>query len=35
MKQKEVDERIELNDQLVLAIIEKMIKQRKGFHYTI
>ena len=29
MKQKEVDERIELNDQLVLAIIEKMIKQRK------
>ena len=29
MKQKEVDERIELTDQLVLAIIEKMIKQRK------
>lgn len=29
MKQKEVDERIELNDQQVLAIIEKMIKQRK------
>ncbi len=29
MKQKEVDERIELNDALVLAIIEKMIKQRK------
>jgi uncharacterized protein YqeY len=29
MKQKEVDERIELNDTQVLAIIEKMIKQRK------
>ena len=29
MKQKEVDERIELNDAHVLAIIEKMIKQRK------
>ena len=29
MKQKEVDERIELNDAQVLAIIEKMIKQRK------
>ena len=29
MKQKEVDERIELNDTHVLAIIEKMIKQRK------
>ena len=29
MKQKEVDERIELNDTMVLAIIEKMIKQRK------
>ena len=29
MKQKEVDERIELSDELVLAIIEKMIKQRK------
>lgn len=29
MKQKEVDERIELNDQQVQAIIEKMIKQRK------
>ena len=28
MKQKEVDERIELTDTLVLAIIEKMIKQR-------
>ena len=29
MKQKEVDERIELTDANVLAIIEKMIKQRK------
>ncbi len=29
IKQKEVDERIELNDTHVLAIIEKMIKQRK------
>jgi len=29
MKQKEVDERIELNDTMILAIIEKMIKQRK------
>ncbi|TFV87290.1 GatB/YqeY domain-containing protein [Oxalobacteraceae bacterium OM1] len=29
MKQKEVDERIELTDQHVLGIIEKMIKQRK------
>ncbi len=29
MKQKEIDERIELNDQQILAIIEKMIKQRK------
>lgn len=29
MKQKEVDERIELTDPMVLAIIEKMIKQRK------
>ena len=29
MKQKEVDERVELTDALVLAIIEKMIKQRK------
>jgi len=29
MKQKEVDERIELNDAHVLAIIEKMIKQRR------
>ncbi|MBC3919251.1 GatB/YqeY domain-containing protein [Undibacterium sp. CY18W] len=29
MKQKEVDERIELDDGMVLVIIEKMIKQRK------
>ena len=29
MKQKEVDERIELTDTLILAIIEKMLKQRK------
>lgn len=29
MKQKEVDERIELNDAHILAIIEKMLKQRK------
>lgn len=29
IKQKEVDERIELGDTHVLAIIEKMIKQRK------
>jgi uncharacterized protein YqeY len=29
IKQKEVDERIELDDAQVLAIIEKMIKQRK------
>jgi uncharacterized protein YqeY len=29
MKQKEVDERIELTDALIIAIIEKMIKQRK------
>jgi uncharacterized protein len=29
MKQKEVDERVELDDAMVLAIIEKMIKQRK------
>ena len=29
IKQKEVDERIEVNDAQVLAIIEKMIKQRK------
>ncbi len=29
MKQKEVDERVELTDALITAIIEKMIKQRK------
>ena len=29
MKQKEVDERVELTDAHVLAIVEKMIKQRK------
>jgi uncharacterized protein YqeY len=29
IKQKEVDERIEVNDEQVLTIIEKMIKQRK------
>ena len=29
MKQKEVDERVELTDSMVMAIIEKMIKQRK------
>ena len=29
MKQKEVDERVELDDGMVLVIIEKMLKQRK------
>jgi len=29
MKQKEVDERIELNDEQVLAILDKMVKQRR------
>ncbi len=29
MKQREVDERIELNDQQVLAVLEKMVKQRR------
>ena len=29
LKQKEVDERIELTDDLILAIIEKMLKQRR------
>lgn len=29
MKQKEVDERVELDDKMILAIVEKMIKQRK------
>lgn len=29
IKQKEVDERVEMDDTLVLAILEKMMKQRK------
>ncbi|MGD2118865.1 MAG: GatB/YqeY domain-containing protein [Chromatiales bacterium] len=29
LKQKEVDERIELNDEQVLAILDKMVKQRR------
>ena len=29
IKQKEVDERIELDDQLVLAVLDKMVKQRR------
>ncbi|WP_075793210.1 GatB/YqeY domain-containing protein [Massilia putida] len=29
IKRKEVDERVELNDAQVLAVVEKMIKQRK------
>ena len=29
MKQKEVDERIELDDAAIVAIIDKLIKQRK------
>ena len=29
IKQKEVDERIDMTDPLVLAVIEKMVKQRK------
>jgi uncharacterized protein YqeY len=29
MKQKEVDERIQLDDAQVLAVLEKMVKQRK------
>lgn len=29
MKQREVDERIELDDQQVLAVLEKMVKQRR------
>jgi uncharacterized protein len=29
IKQKEVDERIEMTDELVLAVLEKMMKQRK------
>ena len=29
IKQKEVDERVELDDAAVLAVLEKMVKQRK------
>ncbi|GAB2464529.1 MAG: GatB/YqeY domain-containing protein [Comamonas sp.] len=29
MKQKEVDDRVELDDAMVIAIVDKMIKQRK------
>ena len=29
IKQREVDERIEMNDAMVIVVIEKMIKQRK------
>ncbi|MFT3755398.1 MAG: GatB/YqeY domain-containing protein [Pseudoxanthomonas sp.] len=29
LKQREVDERIEINDAIVLAVLEKMVKQRK------
>jgi len=29
IKQKEVDERVEMTDELVLAVLEKMMKQRK------
>lgn len=29
MKQKEVDERVELNDAMIVAIVDKLIKQRK------
>jgi uncharacterized protein YqeY len=29
LKQREVDERIEITDDIVLAVIEKMLKQRK------
>ncbi len=29
MKQKEVDERVELDDTAIIAVIEKMLKQRK------
>ncbi|MEG0920951.1 MAG: GatB/YqeY domain-containing protein [Comamonas sp.] len=29
MKQKEVDERVEVDDAMVIAIVDKMIKQRK------
>ena len=29
LKQKEVDERVELDDAMVIAIVDKMVKQRK------
>ncbi len=29
MKQKEVDERVELDDTMIIAIVDKMLKQRK------
>jgi uncharacterized protein YqeY len=29
MKQKEVDERVELDDTMVIAIVDKLVKQRK------
>jgi uncharacterized protein YqeY len=29
MKQKEVDERVELDDQMVITIVDRMLKQRK------
>ena len=29
MKQKEVDERVELDDAMIVAIVDKLIKQRK------
>ena len=29
LKQKEVDERIELDDAMVVAIVDKLVKQRK------
>ena len=29
IKQKEVDERVEMTDPLVLAVLEKMVKQRR------
>ena len=32
MKQKEVDERVTLDDTMVVAIIDKLIKQRKDSH---
>lgn len=37
IKQKEVDERIEIDDAVMIAIIEKMIKQRKDSitHYEV